>query len=398
MTTDVRSFLHRYAPMIYGPTTLFAVGKGAVIPIVPLIAVELGANLAVAALVTGALVIGQLVGNIPAGWIIARSGERVTMALSGAVALIGVFGMALSMNMYLFAVSVFLVGFCSAAFNIARHAFMTRRVPIAFRARSLSILGGVYRFGVFVGPFLGAGLIWMFGGNRAVFWWFAICLAGAVVLVWFGPDPERIAEPSFKDVRTPKTGVIRTIGKHRGVLLRVGVAAASMSSIRAARQVVLPLWGATIGLDSSTILIIVGFSGAIDFALFYLSGQVMDRYGRLWAALPAMITMGLGFIILAFTETSLWFVICAVIIGLGNGLSSGILMTLGADLSPQEDPAAFLGAWHTLTDGGSAATPIIFSGIVAVASINVGTAVLGAIALLGAWGFAYWVPKYSKHR
>jgi hypothetical protein len=59
----------------------------------------------------------------------------------------------------------------------------------------------------------------------------------------------------------------------------VGLAAASLSAVRSARQVVLPLWGVSIGLDAQTIALVVGISGAIDFALFYASGQVMDRFG-----------------------------------------------------------------------------------------------------------------------
>ena len=102
----------------------------------------------------------------------------------------------------------------------------------------------------------------------------------------------------------PPTGVFRTMWRHRQVLARLGVAAALLSSIRSARQVVLPLWGVSIGLDAQTIAIVVGISGALDFALFYASGQVMDRFGRLWAALPAMILMGTGFLALAFTHHS----------------------------------------------------------------------------------------------
>ena len=85
-----------------------------------------------------------------------------------------------------------------------------------------------------------------------------------------------------------------TMWRFRRVLSRLGLAAASLSAVRSARQVVLPLWGLSIGLDAQTIALVVGISGAIDFALFYASGQVMDRFGRLWAALPAMLLMGAG--------------------------------------------------------------------------------------------------------
>uniref|UniRef100_UPI00211A3875 MFS transporter n=1 Tax=Microbacterium sp. BF1 TaxID=2821146 RepID=UPI00211A3875 len=120
--------------------------------------------------------------------------------------------------------------------------------------------------------------------------------------------------------------------------------AASLSAVRSARQVVLPLWGLSLGLDASTIALVVGISGAIDFALFYASGQVMDRFGRLWAAMPAMVLMGAGFLALSFTHdvdaAVLWFGMFAAVLGVGNGLSSGILLTLGADVAPKREPIA----------------------------------------------------------
>ncbi len=186
--------------------------------------------------------------------------------------------------------------------------------------------------------------------------------------------------------------------RFRRVLSRLGLAAASLSAVRSARQVVLPLWGFSIGLDAQTIALVVGISGAIDFALFYASGQVMDRFGRLWAALPAMVLMGLGFIALAFTHdldsSAMWFAMFAAVLGVGNGLSSGILLTLGADVAPKSDPAPFLGSWRTLTDAGGAISPLLVSAITAVSSLSIATGAAGVVGLLGALAFVRWVPRF----
>ncbi|WP_192813718.1 MFS transporter [Microbacterium yannicii] len=409
--------------MVYGPTVLFALGEGAVLPVIPVIAADLGADVAVAALVASALVVGQLCGNIPAGWAVARIGERLTMVIAGVVALAGVVGMALAPSLGLFAVAVFLIGFCAAAFGLARHSFMTTRVPLAFRARALSLLGGTFRLGMFIGPFVAAGLLSLFGDEHATIWFFGGCLVATVLLVLLGPDPERqfVGPPSTRespvnyteDTGEPVTGsiplaandrggagagVFRTMWRHRRVLSRLGLAAASLSAVRSARQVVLPLWGVSIGLDGQTIALVVGISGAIDFALFYASGQVMDRFGRLWAALPAMLLMGVGFIALSFThdgdQAAMWFAMFAAVLGVGNGLSSGILLTLGADVAPRADPAAFLGSWRTLTDAGGAVAPLLVSGITALASLAVATGIMGVVGLVGALAFVRWVPRF----
>lgn len=419
VTTDSpRNVLVRFAPMIYGPTLLFALGEGAVIPLIPVIASRLGADVALAALIAAALVVGQLCGNIPAGWAVARFGERLTMGVAGIVILGGLLGVVFAGSLAVFAAAVFLIGFCTASFALARHSFMTTRVPLAFRARALSLLGGTFRLGMFVGPFVSAALLGIFGDESASIAFFAICQVATILLVLLGPDPERaIAAPATasttgdggdaEDTGEPVTGAIplvervgvfRTMWRFRGVLSRLGLAAASLSAVRSARQVVLPLWGVSLGLDASAIAVVVGVSGAIDFALFYASGQVMDRFGRLWAALPAMVLMGAGFLALSVThdvgDAAMWYAMFAAVLGVGNGLSSGILLTLGADLAPPADPAAFLGSWRTLTDGGGAIAPLILSALTAAASLSIAVAAMGFLAAAGAIGFVRWVPRY----
>jgi len=168
--------------------------------------------------------------------------------------------------------------------------------------------------------------------------------------------------------------------------------------VRSAKQTVLPIVGVELGLDAGQISLVVGIAGAVEFALFYASGQVMDRFGRLWAVLPSMLLMGFAFLglalVLGLGGGDLWFPALAVVIGVGNGLSAGILLTLGADTAPQDDPAPYLGAWRTLTDGGGAAAPLIFSALTAAASIVWATAAMGVLGLLGAVAFLRWVPMF----
>ena len=73
-------------------------------------------------------------------------------------------------------------------------------------------------------------------------------------------------------------------------------------------------------------------------------------------------------------------------------------MTLGADLAPAADPAPFLGSWRMLSDAGAAGSPLLITGITALVSLPAATLVIGVIGLLGAVGFAVYVPRYLPHR
>lgn len=402
MTNPTRTLLTRMAPSIYGPTILFTLGQNALMPLIPVIAVGMGASLALSGVIASALVVGQLLGNLPAGWVVSRAGERIAMLLASGVALLGALGVALAPTPGLLGIAVLVIGFAAATFGLARHSFMTTRVPVTFRARALSLIGGSHRLGRFAGPFLAAALLSLTGSATAPVWAFVVCLALVAALVWFAPDPERVLpaapapSPAAGAAAAP-TSVRAAIRGHSAPLLRVGGSAAVLSGLRTVKDVLLPLWGVSIGLDASAVALVMGICGTVDFALFYLSGQVMDRFGRLWAALPATIGMAVAFVTLSFTHelpnAAAWLIGCAVVIGLGNGLSSGIVLTLGADLAPQAHPAPFLSAWRTLVDLGGAAAPLAISALAAT-SLPLAAGAVGALAVLGAAGFARWVPRY----
>ena len=131
----------RLAVPIYGPTALVAAGSGAILPLVALSARELGASVGVAALMVGLIGLGQLIGDLPAGALAARIGEKSALigaCLLDAVALLGAF---LAQTVWTLAVAVFVTGLAGAVFSLARQAYLTEAVPIAVRARAMSTLG-----------------------------------------------------------------------------------------------------------------------------------------------------------------------------------------------------------------------------------------------------------------
>lgn len=395
------------------PSLLFAIGEGSIIPIIPAIAQDLGAGLAFAGFIAAMIMVGELIGDIPSGWIVSRIGERRAMVGASLVSIIGVTTCIVASGPWMLGVGIFLLGLSTATFALARHAFMTTFVPLQYRARALSTLGGTFRAGWFVGPFIAAGLIALTAHAAIVFWVHLGCAVIVIVLLMVMPDPTAAAAARTGASGSHETegeqlvageshGLFRTIWKFRGVLVRLGTGVAIVGALRASRSVILPLWAVSLGLPESTTALIIGLGGAMDFALFYASGQVMDRFGRLWSVVPSMLGMGIGLFVLAFTHDLQnavgWFIGITAVTGLANGIGSGILMTLGADLAPKNDPAPFLGAFRFTGDAGTAAAPLLVSLVVAVATLSLSTAIIGVIGVLGAGLMLRYVPRYVPRR
>jgi MFS family permease len=85
-------------------------------------------------------------------------------------------------------------------------------------------------------------------------------------------------------------------------------------------------------------------------------------------------------------------------IGLGNGIGSGMVMTLGADNSPRQGRAHFLGVWRLMTDVGSTCGPALLSLLTASSTLAAGIAAIGLLAFAAAGQLAYWMPRAHRHR
>ncbi len=393
MRTQVSSrpiSLARVAPAVFLPTLVFEIGMGAMVPMIALSGRGLGASVGMAGLVLALLGVGQILGDVPAGALAARVGDRRAMLIAAGIAVVTLLGCAAADTLWELALGITATGAVNAVFILARQAYLTEVIPEGLRARALSTLGGMSRVGAFVGPFIGAAVV---HGRpvRDVYWLALACAVTAGLVVLLVPD---VAGPAAERRRDP-VSVRSVVTRHHRVFLTLGTAVLLVASVRATRQTVLPLWADHLGLSPSTTSVVFGLAGLVDTLTFYPSGKIMDRAGRLWIAVPSMLVLGLTQAVLPLTDGLLSLTVVAMLMGFGNGIGSGVLMTLGADVAPSATRSQFLGVWRLCSDSGTAAGPLVVSAAAGLGSLAAGIETMGVMGVMAATALLRWVPRYS---
>lgn len=373
------------AATIYVPLALSTMGIGAVTPLLALRALQLGAQTSEAALVVTMLGLGGLVGALPAGVIAGRFGEKrslVAAMIADAALFVAAF---FAPTTALLGMAVFVIGVVSSLIGIARQTFVTEVVPFRFRARALSTLGGVMRLGSFAGPLAGAAIVAWQGLPAAFLFAASMSLVAAGITARL-PD----VTPQGEDPASAQVALWPVLRTHARTYLTIGLGAAGLMLVRASRDVLLPLWSAAQGLDGPTTSLIFAASSGVDLMLFYVGGSMMDRLGRRAVAVPSMVIMGTCFGLLPLAASVAGIASVAVALGLGNGISSGVVMTMGSDASPASGRPQFLAGWRLTTGLGQAAGPLAISAITAVAPLAWACVAVGAVGVLGAGWLWYW--------
>jgi MFS family permease len=293
-------------------------------------------------------------------------------------------------GLWTLALSQLVVGMCTSAFYLARQTYVSVVVAAHQRARALSTLGGAHRIGLFIGPFIGALAITLWG-TRAAFGVAVVTALVTVAILALVPDEEPVGQHTAGHGH----GARAAFRSHRQLFLTLGTAVLLVGAVRAARQTVLPLWASHIGLSATATSVIFGIANAADMSLFYPAGHVMDRFGRLAVAVPSMTLLGLGMIALPLSHGAVALGVAAVVMSIGNGIGSGIMMTLGSDAAPEDNRTSFLSVWRLLSDTGNAIGPVVPAVIAGVAALGAGISVTGLLGLGAAAGLARWVPQYS---
>jgi MFS family permease len=287
--------------------------------------------------------------------------------------------------------AVLLVGASAAVFALARHAYMAEHVPLSHRARALSLLGGTFRAGAFIGPLLSSAVIAIWGISTV----FALCM-----FVWLAAGISLLLTKDDRVSTTESTSfgyTIQIVKRERKKLLTVGIGATVLGMLRTTRQIGLPLWALFIHMSPEKTTLAIGIAGIVDFALFYTSGQIMDKFGRRAAAVPTLIGLGITHMLVFGASSETLFFALAIAMSLANGLGSGLVLTLGADLAPVDARNEFLAGFRLLVDAGVAAAPPLLAALTASVGLAAGMATFGVAGIAASALLYRFIPVFIQH-
>lgn len=411
--------MRRLIAPVYLPTLLSAAGMTAIMPVIPLIALRLGFSVSAAAALTMISGFIGVVGPIPIGSLMVRWGERATMVTTGLGLMLtngvgwwlvsGAASLSPGQARAGFVGVLLMMGLTSQVWMLGRQSYLGSAVPPAHRARAMSTFGGMMRIGGVIGP--AAGAVVMAGDHLARVYLLDIGLMGvATGLVAFAMAPgegraraARGQAPVVLDRREPSPYAPGRPALATMLLTSLGIVPLTIA--RMARPVILPLLGAGLGLPATTIATIFAVAAVVDIAMFAPAGWLMDRRGRAAVAVPCLLVMGAGYVLLAAlaplaqrlspTGVAVGLGLLAVLIALGNGFGAGIVMTIGLDLSPEHGRTGHLARWNTLLGVGRLGAPALVSAVTLVAPVAAAGMVVGVLCLAGGAWLARWLPQVT---
>lgn len=372
---------------VYVPTILVSFASGFIIPIMPSFVDSFGVSALVLGLILAADGFGMLLSEIPAGRIVQRVSPKWAMGsagilMAGATAIIS-----FVTNVLTVAILLALMGVGIALWGLSRHAYLAAITIRGNRGRASSVFGGVSRIGVFLGPLVGGFLGGRFGFSAPFLAYSAVAVIGVAVVLIFVPamEPRGVATRAATKAQ---------LSAARPLLLRAGVPQALIQTLRAGRKILLPLVASLVlGLDLETTGLIVAIAGGVDMALFPVAGWMMDRFGRKFAIVPSIVLQTIGMACLPFVSSVTGLMLVALLLGFGNGISAGTMMTLGADLAPSGAVAVFLSYWRLIGDAGSMLAPLLVGSAAQLIGLSGSATAVAAAGAVGAVWFTYFVPE-----
>jgi MFS family permease len=379
----------------YLPSLILSISWGILAPVLPLYAKGLGANYGMVGLVLAGEGLGLLLGDVPGGVLMRRLGHKRTMLLGLVCVILATSSLSWAPTVWV-ALSLRIVsGFGHALFGVTQHAYIASVASTGGRGRAIALHGGVMRIGSFIGPMVG-GAFAAVAGLRPTFLLFGgTSLVALTALMIFVRLPMSSAQ---RDAEGAAPVSLRAMIRSRyRILAAAGLGQLLAQTIRNGRSAILPLYAAdVVGLDVSQIGLVVSLASAIDMSLFYPAGWIMDNLGRKCAIVPSFLLQALGMFLLPFAHSFGTLLAAAGLIAFGNGIGSGSMMTLGADLAPKEARGEFLGVWRLIGDVGHSGGPILVGQVANLVTLPMAAWSVAAAGLAAAMVFGLLVPEPVK--
>lgn len=379
---------------IFVPVFLFSITSGVLQPLMPLYVADFDISYTAIGLVLAASGIGTMIGDVPAGVLLRRFSIK-----TGMIAGLLLWGGAMTTlfwagTIWWVVIAQGVGGIGRALFIVSWHAYIVDAVELARRGRINSRMGGIFRTSSFVAPALGGAVAEYAGRESAFLLVGAICVVSLAFVIRF-TRPERSSVPhGSAGLGHMGSSLVSTFRANARILAVAGVGQMLTSIVRVGRGTILPLYGADVlGLSDGRIGLILSLAAGMDLLVFPSAGFLMDRYGRKYAIVPSFIIQAIGMALIPLTGSFAGLVGVGMVIGMGNGISAGTMLTLGADLAPDDARGEFIGLWHLLGDLGFAGGPLVVGTVADIVTLPTAAFALMLSGFAAAYVFGRFVPE-----
>jgi MFS family permease len=371
-------------------------GFGAVVPVAPLYAASFGVSPAAIGLTIALYGLARFLLAVPAGRLADRMGRRGTLALGGAVTVVGNVLCALAPAYGPFLAARLVAGAGAALILTAAQIVLADISPPAQRGRMMGVYTGVFSFAVGIGPYPGGLLAERFGLNAPFVAYAALGSLVAVVAWLRVPETRELglqrgvsipALPGFAQQ-------IRLLSASRGFLLisLIGFTAA-VARTGAVFNVVPVMITERLAIAPDQIGLGLSLVSLAALVLAYPSGVLVDRFGRKPVIVPATLISGLAVALFALTPTFAWFLFACGIWGLALGIASNAPGAYAADTAPPGMNAAVMSTYRMLSDAGYVLGPLALGIIADGFGAPTALSVAGTLLVLSAALFGRFAPE-----
>lgn len=381
---------------VYVPTVFLAFAQGVIILSLPLLANETSDAYSFASIIVAAAAFGTLIADVPTGTVMTRLGLRTTMLIGAMLVAVSTLALAAPLDSNIVLALRLVAGVGTALWGLSRYTYITQQVSPEMRGRTIAGFGGINRIGTFAGALIAGSLVSSIG------LYVSFLLAGGLALAAFIAAwlwiPQDVSTQPAKGHGAPDSGAIRAtwdaLAGRRSDVIFASVAQILAQVVRQGRHFLIPLYAVEIvGLDAFEVGVIMTTSAVLDMVMFGPAGYVMDRFGRKFAIVPSFTTMAIGIAMIPFADGFGSMLAAGIVIGLGNGIGSGTMMTLGADFAPTAFTSTFLSLWRFIGDSGQMIGPLLVGVVAESFTLRQSAWVLSGCSLLCAFLLIFLVRE-----
>jgi MFS family permease len=375
----------QHIALLYLTSFLVQLGTAMTVSYVPIYARELGAALVLVGVIETARSLGAVIVNIPGGLLV-RKGMELKIFLSCFIIMtLAACIRALSPSLTALLLCGMLLGSGQSLWILARLTYLREAVSPRMRGRVMAGFGGLVRLSRVAGPLIGSAII-VSRGYSTLFLAERILLAAALILLALKfrvPQTEEQRSSRLSD-RNSFRHVWNHYWKNRGNIHAAMIGIFTLTVLRASRMLLIPLWSLSVGLTVKQLGLITSITALVEIALVVPAGYSIDKFGRKPMLILTLLVMAAGIVTLNHAHDFTSLLTVSLLIGLGNGIGSGINMIFSTDLAPDGSTGLFIAFWRVMTEIGMAVGPLLVGIISSAFTLGAAVPVIASFGLAGA--------------